>query len=84
MFTSIFNRHPKGLWFLFFTEFWERFSFYGISAILVLYLTAKNGMALPETQATLIAGSYITYLYLTTALGGILADKFIGYQRAVF
>ncbi|MFZ9036278.1 MAG: peptide MFS transporter [Francisellaceae bacterium] len=78
------KQHPKGLWFLFFTEFWERFSFYGISAILVLYLTAENGMHISGESAGLIAGSYITYLYLTTALGGILADRLIGYQWAVF
>ena len=69
----------------FFTEFWERFSFYGISVLLVLYLTSKTGMDIQTGgKAELIAGSYLTYLYLTTAIGGILADKIIGYQRAVF
>ena len=80
---SLLREHPRGLWFLFFVEFWERFSYYGISALLVLYLSSKTGMDFHKGKAELIAGSYLTYLYLTTALGGILADRLIGYQKAV-
>ena len=74
-------KHPKGLKFLFFAEMWERFSFYGLSAILILYMTERLNFT--DANAALIFGSYVTYLYITTAVGGILADRIIGYRRCV-
>jgi POT family proton-dependent oligopeptide transporter len=74
-------KHPKGLKFLFFAEMWERFSFYGLSAILILYMTERLGFT--DANAALVFGSYVTYLYITTAVGGILADRVIGYRRCV-
>ncbi|APC97247.1 peptide MFS transporter [Francisella frigiditurris] len=74
-------KHPSGLKYLFFAEMWERFSFYGLSALLVLYMTSRLNFA--EDNATVIFGSYVTYLYITTAFGGVLADRIIGYRRCV-
>ena len=74
-------RHPKGLKFLFFAEMWERFSFYGLSALLILYMTQRLDFS--DGNAALVFGSYVTYLYITTALGGVLADRIIGYRRCV-
>lgn len=74
-------KHPKGLKFLFFAEMWERFSFYGLSAILILYMTQRLNFS--EASSALIFGSYVTFLYITTAVGGILADRIIGYRRCV-
>jgi POT family proton-dependent oligopeptide transporter len=74
-------KHPKGLKFLFFAEMWERFSFYGLSAILILYMTQRLNFT--DANAALVFGSYVTYLYITTAIGGILADLVIGYRRCV-
>lgn len=73
-------KHPKGLVFLFMTEMWERFSFYGIGALLVLYLTQELHYG---AKAELIFGTYVTYVYITTAVGGIIADRLIGYKRCV-
>jgi proton-dependent oligopeptide transporter, POT family len=73
-------RHPKGLYFCFMTEMWERFSFYGIVALLVLYLTKELHYG---AKAEIIYGTYVTYVYITTAIGGIIADRLIGYKRCV-
>ena len=78
--------HPKGLRTLFFTEFWERFSFYGIRAILVLYMTASpelGGLGFSIAKATSIYGWYLMLVYLTALPGGILADRLLGQRRAV-
>jgi len=78
--------HPKGLSTLFFTEFWERFSFYGIRAILVLYMTASpelGGLGFTTVKATGIYGWYLMLVYLTALPGGILADRVMGQRRAV-
>ena len=78
--------HPSGLTTLFFTEMWERFSFYGLRAILFLYMTtelAKGGLALPRPYAGLIMGTYTSSVYWTPLVGGWLADKWIGARRAV-
>ncbi len=78
--------HPKGLSTLFFTEFWERFSFYGIRAILVLYMTASpalGGLGFSIAKATSIYGWYLMLVYLTALPGGILADRVLGQRRAV-
>ena len=81
---------PSGLFFLFFTEMWERFSFYGMRVLLVQVLTAeillgdpKGGWGWTSEQATALYGTYAMLLYLTPVLGGIIADKYLGTRRAV-
>jgi len=78
--------HPRGLSTLFFTEFWERFSFYGIRAILVLYMTASpdlGGLGFSTAKATGIYGWYLMLVYLTALPGGLAADRWLGQRRAV-
>lgn len=73
--------HPAGLSTLFFTEMWERFSYYGMRALLVLYLV--NSLELPRAEALSIYATYTALVYLTPILGGYLADKYLGAHRAV-
>jgi POT family proton-dependent oligopeptide transporter len=78
--------HPRGLTTLFFTEMWERFSFYGMKALLVLYMTkslAEGGLNFGESYAGLIAATYFSSVYWTPLIGGWLADKVFGARRAV-
>ncbi len=78
--------HPAGLYLLFFTEMWERFSYYGMRAILVLYLTKKfveGGLAIDPKVATLTYGIFQGLVYFTPLIGGWLADKFIGQRKAI-
>ncbi|MFY8160389.1 MAG: peptide MFS transporter [Candidatus Kapaibacteriota bacterium] len=78
--------HPPGLYLLFFTEMWERFSYYGMRGILILYLTKsflEGGLAINEQTATLIYGYFTGFVYLTPLLGGWLADKYIGQRKAI-
>ena len=78
--------HPKGLMTLFLTEMWERFSYYGMKAILVLYLAAsaaQGGLGYAVAKATLIAGFYNMGVYLMSLPGGWVADRFLGARRAV-
>ena len=77
--------HPVGLFVLFFTEMWERFSYYGMRAILVLFLTSSimnDGWAWSNEDALELYGLYTGLVYLTPILGGFLADKFLGYRNA--
>jgi POT family proton-dependent oligopeptide transporter len=79
--------HPRGLYSLFFTEMWERFSYYGMRALLVLYLTteyAKGGFGLERASALEIYGIFTGLVYLTPILGGVLADKILGQRRAIY
>lgn len=73
--------HPKGLYLLFFTEMWERFSYYGMRAIFVLYMTKM--LLLPDDEASNIYGSYTGLVYLTPLLGGYLSDRFLGNRRSI-
>ena len=73
--------HPRALGVLFFTEMWERFSYYGMRALLVLYLTKSVGFS--DNQAFLLYGAYTTLVYITPVAGGYLADHYIGAKRAV-
>lgn len=73
--------HPRGLSTLFFTEMWERFSFYGISAILVLYLT--GGLGLTDREAALTSGAYMAFTFMTPILGGFIADRVLGLRYSV-
>lgn len=78
--------HPAGLFVLFFTEMWERFSFYGMRSLLILFLTsslADNGWAWTRENASSLFGSYVGLVYLSTMLGGYFADKVIGFRWAV-
>ena len=76
--------HPKGLYFLFFTEMWERFSYYGMRAIFILFMTDKViGLSMSDGDASQIYGSYTGLVYLTPLLGGYLCDKFLGNRRSI-
>ncbi|PQJ69284.1 peptide MFS transporter [Polaribacter butkevichii] len=78
--------HPSGLFVLFFTEMWERFSYYGMRAILVLFLTSAlidGGWAWSREEALGLYGTYTMLVYFSPILGGWLADKFLGYRTAV-
>ncbi|MBU2588701.1 MAG: peptide MFS transporter [Alphaproteobacteria bacterium] len=73
--------HPKGLFVLFFAEMWERFSYYGMRALLIFYLT-KHWL-FDDSQAGIIYGAYTALVYITPVLGGYLADKYLGQRKAV-
>ncbi len=80
--------HPVGLFILFFTEMWERFSYYGMRALLVLFLTAgitgiNPGWEWPRENALSLLGTYAALVYLTPIVGGWLADRKLGYRLAV-
>lgn len=80
--------HPSGLFVLFFTEMWERFSFYGMRVLLVLFLTAalsgnNPGMGWSAENAGALYSTYAMLLYITPIFGGIIADRYIGYRWAV-
>jgi len=78
--------HPKGLMPLFFTEMWERLAFYTMVGILLLYTidAERGGLGLPRAQGNEIYGLYLAFVYFTPFLGGMIADRFLGYRRAVF
>lgn len=78
-------KHPKGLFVLFFTEMWERFGYYLMLGILLLYLTdtSKGGMGLGRAEASDIVGTYLGLAYLTPFLGGLLADRILGYRKSI-
>ena len=76
-----FAGHPKGLYMLFFAEMWERFSYYGMRAILIFYLT-KHWL-FEDGPANLIYGAYTSLVYITPVLGGYLADRYLGQRKAV-
>ncbi|MGE8142323.1 peptide MFS transporter [Novosphingobium sp. NPDC080210] len=76
-----FAGHPKGLYMLFFAEMWERFSYYGMRALLIFYLT-KHWL-FSDGKANLIYGAYTSLVYITPVLGGYLADRYLGQRKAV-
>ncbi len=79
--------HPRGLMTLFFTEMWERLSYYGMRALLVLFMTDQvmtGGMGLTDRSATAIYGIYTALVYVVALPGGWIADRLLGAQRAVF
>lgn len=80
--------HPKGLYILFFTELWERFSYYGMRAILILYLTAKTteanpGLGWDKVSALELYGWYTMMVYVMSVPGGLLADRLLGQKKTV-
>lgn len=76
-----FAGHPKGLYMLFFAEMWERFSYYGMRALLIFYLT-KHWL-FSDGNANLVYGAYTSLVYITPVLGGYLADRYLGQRKAV-
>lgn len=76
-----FAGHPKGLYMLFFAEMWERFSYYGMRAILIFYLT--QWWLFSDSKSNLIYGAYTSLVYITPVLGGYLADRYLGQRKAV-
>ncbi|HEY8259308.1 MAG TPA: peptide MFS transporter [Gemmatimonadales bacterium] len=77
--------HPRGLKTLFFTEMWERFSYYGMRALLILFMTASaatGGLGFDTAKAGAIYGTYVSLVYITSLPGGWLADRFLGQRRA--
>ena len=79
--------HPKGLFTLFFTEFWERFSHYGMRAILLYYMyysVAKGGLGIDQSTATSIMAIYGSLLFMSSIIGGWISDRLFGPSRTVF
>ncbi|HEX5272485.1 MAG TPA: peptide MFS transporter [Gemmataceae bacterium] len=79
------RKHPPGLYVLFFTEMWERFGFYLMVGIFFLYMTDKEtgGLGMSRAQAADVFGSYMALVYLTPFLGGLLADRYLGYRPTI-
>ena len=82
---AIFPNHPKGLPYLFFTEMWERFGYYLMIGIFLLYMidTDMGGLEFPKKEASDIFGTFIALVYLTPFMGGLLADRVLGYRLSV-
>lgn len=79
--------HPQPLWMLFGAEFWERFAYYGMRALLAVYVAQAFFGQLPEgeanAQASLVYGGYTALVYATGIAGGMIADRYLGYQRSI-
>ncbi|MBT7371533.1 MAG: MFS transporter, partial [Gammaproteobacteria bacterium] len=73
--------HPRGLYVLFATEMWERFSYYGMRALLILYLTKH--FLFGDKAAGLIFGSYASLVYAMPVVGGLIADRYLGFKKAI-
>ncbi len=79
--------HPRGLSTLFFTEMWERFSFYGMRSFLILFMVAPvaaGGLGMGVSEASGIQGTYLSMVYMMTMVGGWVADRLLGLRRSVF
>jgi POT family proton-dependent oligopeptide transporter len=79
-------KHPPGLYMLFFTEMWERFSYYGMRALLVMYLTTefvKGGLGVDKASALRLYGIFAALVYLTPIAGGYISDRYIGQRKAI-
>ncbi len=75
------TEHPKGLWVLFGTEMWERFNFYGMRALLTLFMI--NSLGIIESETSIIYGGFLALCYLTPMLGGFIADKYFGNRNCI-
>lgn len=75
------KHHPLALFYLFFTELWERFSYYGMRALLILYMTTELAYADPEAYG--IYGAYVSLVYATPILGGMIADRYLGSRTTI-
>lgn len=84
--TTISQKHPKGLYVLFFAEMWERFSYYGMRAILLMYLIdqVRGGLALSIAEGSAIYGLYTASVYLLSLPGGWVADNILGQKKSIF
>src|SRR5262249_19015153 len=78
---TTFLGHPIGLYILFFTEMWERFSYYGMRGLLMLYMV--NGLRFSQKEGSGIYKIYTSLVYVTPIIGGFLADRYLGNKRAV-
>jgi POT family proton-dependent oligopeptide transporter len=81
------GKHPRGLYVLFFTEMWERFGYYLMIGIFLLYLTdttGHGGRGLDVVSAVSIVGTYVALIYLTPFIGGLVADRYLGYTKSIF
>jgi proton-dependent oligopeptide transporter, POT family len=76
------GKYPKQLWYLFFSEMWERFSFYGMRGMLVVFMVQQ--LKMNETEANLQYGATQAFVYAFTFLGGVFADKIFGYRKSLF
>jgi proton-dependent oligopeptide transporter, POT family len=84
---EISGKHPRGLYVLFFTEMWERFGYYLMVGIFLLYLTdtvGHGGRGLDNVAAVSIVGTYVALIYLTPFIGGLIADRYLGYTKSIF
>ena len=84
---NIKGKHPRGLYVLFFTEMWERFGYYLMIGIFFLYLTdtiSHGGRGLDNAKAISIVGTYVALIYLTPFIGGLIADRYLGYAKSIF
>ncbi len=82
--SAVRDKHPKGLYVLFFTEMWERFSFYTVAAMFVLYVqNPEQGFAWTQDRATSIYSNYLMFVYASPLVGGLIADRLLGFRRAV-
>ena len=79
--TTTSNNHPRQLYLLFFTEMWERFSFYGMKALLLAYMVTQ--LKFDEPRGYAILGSYAALVYTMPMFGGMIADRFLGYRKAI-
>ena len=78
------DTHPKGLYVLFATEMWERFSFYSMLALFTLYLRDNDqGFGWTAAEATWLYSTYLMFVYLSPLVGGFIADRYTGYRKAV-
>jgi POT family proton-dependent oligopeptide transporter len=78
------NKHPRALPFLFFSEMWERFGYYLMIGIFTLYLKdVKDGFAMNEAESADLYGTFIALVFLTPFLGGLLADRYFGYKKSI-
>ena len=78
---NLFRDQPKGLFYLFFAEMWERFSFYGLRALLVLYMTSE--LRFDDKKAYGVYAAYFTLVYLATIVGGLIADRYLGNRKSI-
>ncbi len=80
------GKHPRGLMVLFFTEMWERFGYYLMVGILFLYLTdsTTGGKEMTRGMGADVVGTFIALVYLTPFIGGLIADRYLGYIKSIF
>src|SRR5688500_15040619 len=82
--TAATDKHPKGLYVLFGSEMWERYSFYTVNAMLALYLRdAVQGFGFTNAEATGISAWYLAAVYASPLLGGLLADLYLGFRKSI-